>query len=50
MVSEINASSGNADLSTVDGNDYIASSGDFIALVSLDADSWRIWKDGTWAS
>ena len=49
-VSAINASSGNADLSTVDGNDYIASSGDFIALVSLDADSWRIWKDGTWAS
>ena len=49
-VSAINASSGNADLSTVDGNNYIAAAGDFIALVSLDADSWRIWKDGTWSS
>ena len=48
-ISAINASSGNADLGTHDGNDFVTAAGDFITLVATDYQTWRIYKSGQYA-
>ena len=45
-VSAINASSGNADLGTHDGGDFVTAAGDFITLVPTTTTDWRIYKSG----